>query len=692
MNLFTEQPSWYILFCLFIAGIISFILYYKNTKDHLERWASWLLGGIRFLAIFLLVFLLLEPFVKHITKTVENPNLIVAIDNSQSMLRWSDSAIVKNNLSEKLHKWKVDNDRYEIHDYTFDDDVIKGSLTTFQGEETDFSLLFEELETRFENRNNAGVLLISDGILNSGFNPLYSDRFKKIPIYSLAVGNEISQPDVIIQKVDYNQIAFSGNEFPVEVIVNANGLEGKTCQIHLVKNNKRLQSKSIELNSNKFSTTVEFRTTAQQKGLQHYQIQLDEIDGEATTLNNQSDFFIEVLENRQKILILANAPHPDVNALRSGLEQMTNYELEISYWEDFDKYDEMYDLVILHQLPFKNGMLTSYLATLHSRKTALLYVLGQQVDFHSFNNLQSFVDVNLKPGQYQNVRTVGNPLFQLFTLSDSQTDFIKNNPPLYVPYGDYNFLKSYDILSYQKVGGTTTNMPAIAFAQDREYKMGFIFGEGLWRWRISDFKNSNSFENFDSFIGKIIQYLMVHEDRSRFRVSCANRFDENQPIEFKAEFYNQTFELINDSEVSMQIENQEGEIYEFDFSRSDKSYLLDCGFLPSGQYTWKAELKTDREVFLKNGEFIILPVIKEMIASSANHEFLHQLAKQSGGGFYQLSQIDSLFKDLDNNENAVGKIHYQKQYRSLRDISGILIFILSLLAIEWFLRKYLGTT
>ncbi|MBI9034765.1 MAG: VWA domain-containing protein [Bacteroidales bacterium] len=691
LNLFTEQPSWYILFCLIAAGLISFILYYRNRKDKLDLWISWLLSGIRFIAVFLILTLLLEPYIKHFTKTIEKPNLIIAIDNSESMIRWKDSLAVRNILNNEWLSDIMDNDKFDVHQYTFGDHVSRDGEIDYRDKHTDFGQLFEEIATRFENRNCAGLILLSDGQFNSGKNPVYSNKYKSTPIYTVAVGDNQAAVDAIINRVDFNKISFSGNEFPVEVNINTTGLRGKTAVLKLVRSGVVLQKKEIFIETDKFSDIVNFNTYAEGVGLQRYSLLLDEMEGEASVENNRTDFFVEVLENKQKILILANSPHPDVNAIGTMIRQMDNYDLDISYIDKFEGYNKIYDLVILHQSNPDSKRLMSYLDNLKLSETSLLYMFGEQSDLKSFNQLQSTFQIEGNIRSFHNTKAAYNQDFPLFTLNEKQMEWFSHMPPLFVPDGEYDLLRGGNVLAHQKNGGNSGQTPLIAFSNDNKQKQGVIFGEGIWRWRLADYKWNGSNEQFDALMGKIIQYLMVIEDRSRFRVAGENIIDENQHIEFTAEFYNQSFELINVPEASLVIENEQKEKYEFNFSRTLKGYALDAGYLPSGKYNYTASLNYDNQLYNKTGEFLIRPVIKEMLASSANHEFLHQLAQQSAGGMFDLSDMEILKDSLAQNESIKGKIHYQKHYRDLKEISALLILILSLLSLEWFIRKYMGT-
>ena len=52
---------------------------------------------------------------------------------------------------------------------------------------------------------------------------------------------------------------------------------------------------------------------------------IDFLSGEFSNRNNRQDVYVEVIDGKEKILLLALAPHPDVKALKSIIEKNENY-------------------------------------------------------------------------------------------------------------------------------------------------------------------------------------------------------------------------------------------------------------------------------------------------------------------------------------------------------------------------------
>ena len=57
-----------------------------------------------------------------------------------------------------------------------------------------------------------------------------------------------------------------------------------------------------------------------------YTVVVEKVSNEVTTINNKLDIFVDVKDTRQKVLLVANAPHPDIAAIRAELEHNTLYD------------------------------------------------------------------------------------------------------------------------------------------------------------------------------------------------------------------------------------------------------------------------------------------------------------------------------------------------------------------------------
>ena len=204
INIITELPLWFSLFCVVFGGLYAFFLYRKEDKfSETNPWLVKVMAVSRFLLVSILSFLLLSPFIKTLFNKVEKPVIIIAQDNSSSILLNKDSTFYKSKYLEKLEKLKTNlEDVYDVKTYTFGEDLIEGLEIDYSKKITNLSNAFEEIDNKFYNRNVGALILASDGIFNEGANPIFNSKIE-FPVYTVALGDTSIQRDIILKEVLY---------------------------------------------------------------------------------------------------------------------------------------------------------------------------------------------------------------------------------------------------------------------------------------------------------------------------------------------------------------------------------------------------------------------------------------------------------------------------------------------------------
>ncbi len=689
MNIVTEYPLWFILFCV-VAGIIyTGILYYRDKKlIELSVWMVRLMGAFRFSVVTILSFLLLSPLLKTINREVEKPVIIVAQDNSESIIVGKDSAFIKNEYKLNLQKLIDElSSKYEVRLYSFADkikDLNATDLLTFKGKQTDISSVFDEIETRYSNRNIGAILLASDGLYNKGGNPVYSTNKIKVPVYTIALGDTTVKKDIILLKVEHNRLAYLGNKFPMEIVVNAKQLKGKTTRLTINKGENTLFTQTINFNSDAFTTTIPVLLEAKEVGLQHYKIKLSTLSEEVNTSNNMLDIFVDVLDARQKILILADAPHPDIAAIKESIEENQNYEVESYLLDNFDKSIKKYNLVILHQLPNSHNPTTKIISELNVANIPVWFFSGATVILKS--------DLSIASGTQKTneCEAVLEPNFPLFTISDELRKAVKSFPALSCPYGTYPPNNNSNTLFYQRIGIVDTKTSLLHFNMVGENKIAIFSGEGIWKWRLQDFASHGNHTLFDELISKTVQFLSLKVDKSFFKIACKNNFLENETIELEAEVYNESYELINEPEINITISNAENKKFLYTFSKTSNSYRLNAGMMPVGEYKYEAQVKVGEKIYQQHGEFSVSALQVELTNTVADHQLLYGLSKKHDGEMVYPNEMGILAKKLNSRTDIKSVSYSQKKLSDLINLKWIFFLVLALLSFEWFMRKRNG--
>ncbi|MFZ4522898.1 MAG: hypothetical protein ACOYNC_14410 [Bacteroidales bacterium] len=689
MGLVTEYPFVFIIFCLLAGAAYAFTLYYREIRSGLKPAFHKIITLLRFLSVSLIFFLLLGPMIRQTDKLVEKPIIILGVDNSRSMVLTSDSAYYRtefpkslNILVEALQK------KCDVKVYSLGDNLSPGFNPTFNGVKTDISSFFNEVETRYSNRNAAAIILASDGIFNEGTDPFYAARKVSFPVYTIALGDTMLKKDILIRKVLVNKTAYKGDKFPVEVLIEMNKCAGISTRLTLSQGSRQLETKEIKANSDHTLQKITFMLEARDKGVVKYALKLSEAEGEGSKFNNNTSFIVEILDQRQKIALVFDSPHPDVAAIQKGLEGSSHFEVDLLRTGDLPKNFDKYDLVILIQLPAITN--TADLGVLFRSKVSLLFIVGSQTDVNALNNLKQGLIINSTKNSFTESQPAVNSDFPLFSLDKKEIAVFSEFPPLQSPFGTYLISPLTDVLFYQKIGSVTTRTPMIMFTRVGERKTGFIAGENIWRWRISDFMQQSNHESFDLLIDKIAQYLSTKEDKSFFRIHLNSRISENGPVEMEAEVFNASYELINEPEVNIAITDVNNKSYPFVFSKTPKSYYLNAGLFPIGEYSYKATVKVGSEIYQKTGKFYVEPVNIESSSLVADHNLLFRIAKSHDGEMLNRSEIGKLADKILAREDIRSVSVYQRKMRDLIGNPWLFILIIGLLTAEWVIRKREG--
>jgi len=690
MNVFSDISLWWI-FPLALTALSISVLYYKGQKQmtDIESWKKYVLISLRSLALFLLGILLFGLIIEQKETKTEKPVFITVTDNSESMLNYSDSNSIRPKINEFQQELKNRfKDKFEFQDYLIGSEVSEGKYS-FSETESNLDKGFDYLYNQYYNRNIGGICFISDGNFNVGKNPVYSaEKISLTPVFSVGVGDTILKRDQLIRNLSVNEVAFYKNTFPVEIDVEAHKMGIGQTTVSIWKGDRMLLSEQIDYTKGDLDFKhVSLMLEATEIGFVHYTVKVEHKKNESSYENNQRSFYVEVIDSRNKILILAKAPHPDLSVIRQVLDGDENSEVITKLVKDWNGDLEGYAMLIWHDPGIGGNQKIK--EQIEKNKIPVLYILGNQ----SAGNLVDVLDLGLKYPRGTRIDEVQgkcNSNFQLFELSDLLKNSLKKWPPLTVRFGDINY-SGGNVLISQKIGPVVKNDPILYFGKKSGLKYGVFIGEGLWRWKLYEYSKAENNEGFNELIQKLTQYLTVKKNLDPLRVSLPKRFNIKDNIMLNAEFYNSSFERITTPDISFVLNNDENEDIKYDFARNPKDYVLSLGKLKSGKYSWKASASFNGKIVKKQGEFVVEDVSLEALSTHANHNLLHQISEKTNGTFYVLSSIDELFNEIENRNDIVNVLYEQSSFNDLIDWKWLLFLIVLLLALEWLIRRYSGS-
>jgi hypothetical protein len=245
-------------------------------------------------------------------------------------------------------------------------------------------------------------------------------------------------------------------------------------------------------------------------------------------------------------------------------------------------------------------------------------------------------------------------------------------------------------LAFQNIRNINTNKTLLAFGTDKGRKIGFVVGEGLWKWRLYNYQTAGNHDAFNELTHKMVQYLALKENEDNFNIYHPALFQETDAIEFTAELYNDSYELVNSPEVNMRIVNDSMQELTYQFDRVDDFYRLNAGNLKPGDYTFQAETDLGNQHFTEKGSFSIVKNELEIQNTQADFGLLYRLAEQSGGKFFTIEEYGTLLDTIMANKQITVQQHEQTLQTEWINLKSLFFLLILLFAIEWFFRKYWG--
>lgn len=669
-----DQSGWWILLIILISVGLTWYLYSIRNPAWSQK-QNWILTILRFFAITLALSLLLDPFINQTITRTEKPIIAVAVDNSESVTaRSTDAAQLESQVESLIDH--LSEEGFEVRTFS----LAEGDSIKFNSPTTNISMLQQKVADAMESRNWVSTILISDGIFNSGSSPIY--RQYPVPQFTVGLGDTIPPKDINISRVLYNRVSFKGNETPIRVEITQNGFDGQEVTFNLTENGERLDQQVVRLNQPIHE--IEFVVNSEEEGLRRMEISTPVRNDEFVAENNRSPIFMEVIDGRQKILIVANSPHPDIKAIRSVLLGTDNYQVDLYVPSlDNERPSDIYDVVIYH------GAFAGRIAFTPKERPGLWYILGAESSLNNLNNTVPFFNIRRRGSQRDNVTASFNQNFSKFSLPDNRGIF-DDYPPISIPFGDYNLSGPTEVLLYQRVGSVATSKPLFAFYDDGSQKGAILAGQNIWKWKLQESAINGNSNLFNDIVTKTVQFLSVKNDKQQFRFrSRGNNFSSLKSIFFDSEVYNDIYERVYGNRISMTVTSGDGATQEFEFIDSEFNSSFSIPSLESGIYTYNAAVKVGDKTFNDRGQFLVEEINREYLNLTADHNLLKNLSIRTGGEYTHHSNANQVINKIRAKEFK-SLIKSSESYFPLIQSRWMLLIVLLLFSTEWLLRKYWG--
>lgn len=695
------------------AALLAFVAY-RSTVPPVSGLLRSALILLRALGLFLLFLVLGEPLLSLVFHRTEKPVLAVLIDQSKSLTirdKGGERKEVALNLIESQ----------ALRDVPSNADVVYGVFDTktrllasfardsvaFRGEGTDIGGALRQLKALVQERNLQGVLLITDGNSTAGTSALAEAEELGVPVSAVGIGDTTMPQDVLLQRVVANTITYVGTKVPVNVTLKSSGFTNERIEVVLLDGGTMRDRKTITLEPGIRQYEVPLSFMPDADGTKKITVEVSQLPGELSTQNNRSSLYVKVLKSKMRIALFAGAPNADVAAVRRALQEDENIEVKTfiergngQFYEGVPTQQDFRDVECLVLVGYPGtASSVSVLRMLADQSAAgkgLLFILSRTTDFRKLDVLAAALPFVVPQRQREEAQT-------FFTIVDAQ----RNNPilrslpspevwtklaPAFILDEPVQAKPESEVLALGRIQSMTTNDPLFISRRVNRAKSLALTCYGLWRWKTYTEGVPGSERLLENLVSNSVRWLVTREDEKPVQVRPSKAmFTGSEPVEFTAQVYDESYQPVNDAEVSLSVA-QQGQTSQLTLTSLGNG-RFEGAFdpLPEGDYTYLARaIAGGKELAQEKGSFSVGGLNAEFLETRMNKLLLQQLAARTGGKYYDTQELGRLPADLARMPDFKPREVSLAQHMELWNKPWMMGVLVALFSVEWFLRKRNG--
>ena len=341
LSLSRGYSNWFFGFSVLVSlGLI--VYFYINNARTLPRWYFAILLASRILVVTVLLLFIFQPEVVFRRLFTSAPRLLVLVDTSQSMGHADPSTgqrldLLRTNLRQGGVLNKLD-EQFSVSLYKFGSsaEAIRASdLRRLQAdqEQTDLYRSCKSALDRYRGRPVAGVLLLSDGIDNSGKRAAEELEALGVPIYTVGFGLRLEEEkdfrNVAITGVEHDDFVPKDNTTEIKVLVDAQGYGSRPARVIFrdKEKDKDLASQEVVLDTKKGAQRVVLKFTPTEMGRIDGVVEVPKFEDESRLSDNRKAVTINVTAPRIKVLYIEGVLRAEGKWLMRTLQTDPNVDL-----------------------------------------------------------------------------------------------------------------------------------------------------------------------------------------------------------------------------------------------------------------------------------------------------------------------------------------------------------------------------
>lgn len=705
--IYSYSTIFLILLILLILGWTYF--YYRRTTPELNVRDKALLYFFRILALVLIVLSTGEIAIESITNRIEKPITAILIDNSKSIQNDKNKILEK--LPVVIQKLKNSNQNIEL--FFFDDGINPIPIDSldklnFDGHSTNISKALSEIIKNKSEKNYQNLILITDGIYNSGENPIYQTEKLDMPLIVFGVGDPKPKNDISIDDVITNDIVYVQNQTPVRVNIKSNGFEDQQATISFFEDKKLIEKRTFIISGN--YQEIEFTYTPENEGEKKLNFSISQLKGEYTEKNNFASKYVRVLSNKIKVLTIAGKPSYDLSFINQSIKSNKDFQLETliekpdgEFYPTFknERFLDSANVIFFVGFPAVSNserFIRRVLSRIEKDNVPLFVLVNPDIDFNRLALFRNFI-----PFDWRSAYGTASQIFidvpedksknEILNIASTNSADVWNSfPPIFRVDREFISKPESDVLAFFRLQNTRINQPLIVTRNLNKHRSIGFLSFNIWRLKLLNAMKDEESIYFDRFINNSIKWLTSKEIDKNLKVRLSKKiFDINEKINFIAQFYDEANQPVDDAQITLDIFEKGSKVSTTFFKPLGNGiYSAEFENLNQGDYEFQANTEFAGKRYFDNGRFSISETELEFHDLTMREDLLKRMAAITNGTYIHISISDEFIQNLNN---YLIKREKPREVRSIfyawNSIYVLLILIL-FLSLEWFLRKRWG--
>ena len=706
-----------LLIALVLVAFAATVVIYRKTTPPVGRPRRVGLIVLRGTVLAILLFLIGEPLLHLVLSHERPPGLAILIDDSQSMLL-SDGGLSRSQVIDSLLRGPLLRRLSEtgsVSTYSFGDSLRvlpdpQRVPPAFDQEITDISGALLQLGRERDRTPLDAVVLISDGVHTAGHNPVYAAERLGLPVLTVGVGDSSEQRDLVLSRVLANELVYQDVRSPVDLTVRSSGFGGRRVRITLNEGTQELSAADLTLDegTGEYAVHLDYIPTAE--GLHKLTASVSRVQGELTTENNAQSFYVRVLRSRMRVLILAGTPTPDATILRLSLSEDDRFAVRLLTAQRGDLWYggtlgasalDSADCIALVDFPsaaVSTSALERLRRTVLERHLPVLFIGGPSLNGPALRSLGDILPFSAEvPSGTERLSAVApveaqhaHPL-----LSPGGPEAWRDweaLPPVFTTLEHVVPRPGAIVLARSHRADSEQGEPFLIARRSPLRSSIALVGHGLWRWRLMGQGAEQTSDFHARFFSTAVVWLCTREESRPVRVRPVEEFfRQGEPVRFTGQVYDALEQPVENARVTVTVAQQE-QAYQAELRPlGNGRYEGELYGLAEGEASYHASAVLDGNALgADSGQVSIGGTTVEYQNTRMDPALLRELGDVTGGRFIPLAQIDSLGALLASLPSYRSSTEIHQESRALWDWPVMLLVLVSLLALEWILRKRSG--